>query len=73
MIVMMPTTPTDSTAMVLNDAVRHLLDDLRDAGISDLLSATISVGALIADLFRAAGLPFPIGLACWSGDTTDAA
>jgi len=72
MIATMPTTPTDSTATVLTDAVYQLLDDLRAAGISDPLSATISVGALIADLYRAAAVPFPIGLACWSGDTDTA-
>jgi len=53
--------------------VYQLLDDLRAAGIVDPLSASVSVGALIADLFRAAAVPFPLGLLHWTGDATDAA
>ncbi len=59
--------------MTCRIAVLVLLADLRDAGISDPLSVTVSVAALLADLYRAAGVPFPLGLLHWTGDTNGAA
>jgi len=63
-------TPIPTTANALHLAVMQVLHDLRADGITDPLSATVSVGALVRDLYRAANLPVPIGLAAWTGDTT---
>jgi len=65
--------PTPIPTNALHLAVMQVLHDLRADGIADPLSATISVGALVRDLYRAANLPVPIGLAAWAGDTNDAA
>jgi len=70
------TRPTREAAIAtpaLHLAVMQVLHDLRADGITDPLSATVSVGALVRDLYCAANLPVPIGLAAWAGDTNDAA
>jgi hypothetical protein len=64
------TMTTDTQTRVLHEAIVRVLEELRTSGIADPLSATVSVGALVRDLYRAANLPVPIGLAVWTGDTT---
>jgi len=68
MIVTM-TRPTAIPTNALHLVVMQMLHDLRADGITDPLSATVSVDAIVRDLYRAANLPVPISPACWSGDT----
>jgi len=67
------TMTTDTQTRVLHEAIVRVLAELRTSGIADPLSATVSVGSFVADLYRAAGVPIPIGVLAWTGDTNDAA
>lgn len=53
----------------LHTAVTRLVGELRDAGIPDPLGATMTLGAVLSDLYRVAGIEAPIGLDAWMGAT----
>lgn len=51
----------------LHMAVTRLIGELRADGISNPLGATMTLGAVLTDLYRMAGVKTPIGLESWVG------
>lgn len=58
-----PAVPNDVVATV----VAQLLAEMRDGGVADPLGATVSLGAVVTDLYRLSGIASPIGLEAWVG------